>query len=478
MDAPKPLVFVCYAHADRAWKERLLPFLEHHQLREVLQVWHDGDIGTGERWYEAITDRLSQARAAVLLVTAPFLASKFCRFEEVPVLLQRQRRGKLAIFPVLLDYCGWEHEPWLRSAQMKTWNGEPVLEAGPRCSKVFTELANEVVEAIKPGYEPPARAATPLPTADFDLDRLPVVADPLFGRRKELELLDDAWADPSVHVVSFVAGGGVGKSALVRVWCDLLAEAGFAGADHAYAWSFYSQGTGRATSADLFVHTALDRLGDPDPTQGSAWDRGERLARLVRERRTLLVLDGVEPLQSDAAGVDEGRVRDPALRALLEELARGGHPGLCVVTTRQRLTDLDEAELAAAVRQVGLDRVSRLAGRALLRVAGVKGEDEQLEAVVADLDGHALAVNLLASYVAETRAGRIEAARDALGSGVAGVLEAWATRLGPGPALDVLHGLGLFDRPADAAELAAATPGLSDLACLGPLFAEQWSRPI
>ncbi len=58
-------------------------------------------IGTGENWYAEIADRLENAKVAILFVTQNFLASRFCRLEEIPVLLQRARRGELKILPLL-----------------------------------------------------------------------------------------------------------------------------------------------------------------------------------------------------------------------------------------------------------------------------------------------------------------------------------------------------------------------------------------
>jgi len=52
----------------------------------------------------------------------------------------------------------------------------------------------------------------------------------------------------------------------------------------------------KVTSADLFFSEALTWFGDPDPVKGSPWDKGARLADLIRKKKTLLVLDGLEPL--------------------------------------------------------------------------------------------------------------------------------------------------------------------------------------
>src|SRR5207248_9403580 len=93
-----------------------------------------------------------------------------------------------------------------------------------------------------------------------------------------------------------------------------------------------------AASADAFIAEALRFFGDDDPQQGSPWDRGARLARLVGKTKSLLVLDGLEPLQHPP-GPQSGQLKDPALAALLKGLAQQ-NAGLCVVTTRERVTDL------------------------------------------------------------------------------------------------------------------------------------------
>src|SRR5260370_9054655 len=88
-----------------------------------------------------------------------------------------------------------------------------------------------------------------------------------------------------------------------------------------FGWSFYRQGTsGGTSSADEFLDAALGWFGDPDPRLGTAWEKGERLAKLIAHRRTLLLLDGLEPLQNPP-GPQEGRVHGPSLQALLRELA-------------------------------------------------------------------------------------------------------------------------------------------------------------
>jgi hypothetical protein len=86
---------------------------------------------------------------------------------------------------------------------------------------------------------------------------------------------------------------GVGKSTLVNHWLRRMAADHYRSAELIFGWSFYRQGSsGETSSADEFLDAALTWFGDPDPQKiGTAWEKGERLAKLVAHRRTLLVLD-------------------------------------------------------------------------------------------------------------------------------------------------------------------------------------------
>ena len=205
----------------------------------------------------------------------------------------------------------------------------------------------------------------------ISIARLPVTGSDLFGREEDIAFLNDAWANRDVNVVTIVAWAGVGKSTLINHWLRGMAAQHYRSAELVYGWSFYRQGTsGGTSSADEFLDAALTWFGDPDPRIGTAWEKGERLAKLVAHRRTLLVLDGLEPLQNPP-GAQEGRVREPSLQALLRELA-AFNTGLCVITTRMSVADIADHERTSAPRQ-DLEQLSSDAGAKLLRALGVKG---------------------------------------------------------------------------------------------------------
>ena len=157
-----------------------------------------------------------------------------------------------------------------------------------------------------------------------------------------------------------------------------MAAEHYRSAELVFGWSFYRQGTsGDTSSADEFLDAALAWFGDPDPRIGTAWEKGERLANLVAQRQTLLILDGLEPLQHPP-GAQEGRIREPALQALLRELA-AFNGGLCVITTRLPVADIADHERASAPRRA-LEHLSSDAGARLLRALGVKGNEANCEA--------------------------------------------------------------------------------------------------
>ena len=292
--------------------------------------------------------------------------------------------------------------------------------------------------------------------------RLPVTGSDVFGREEDIAFLDNAWSSQNVNVVIIVAWAGVGKSTLVNHWLGQMALEHYRSADLVFGWSFYRQGSSSSfSSADEFIDAALTWIGDPDPLIGTAWEKGERLAKLASHHRTLLVLDGLEPLQNPP-GPQEGRIRAPALQALLRELA-AFNTGLCVITTRTPVADIADHERTSVLCR-DLEQLSSDAGAKLLRALGVKGNESELRSASDEFDGHCLALTLMGSYLADAykgdirRRGEISArlAHDLRqGAHARKVMESYQTWLGEGPELAVLRILGLFDRPADEKALSA-----------------------
>jgi Protein kinase domain/NACHT domain len=296
----------------------------------------------------------------------------------------------------------------------------------------------------------------------ISITRLPVTGSNFFGREADIAFLDEAWANRNVNLVTIVAWAGVGKSTLVNHWLMQMAAEHYRSAELVFGWSFYRQGTsGRASSADEFLDAALSWFGDPDPRVGTAWEKGERLAKLIANRRTLIVLDGLEPLQNPP-GPQEGRLHEPSLQALLRGLA-GFSMGLCVITTRLPIADISDHE-GASVLCYELEQLSSDAGAQVLRALSVVGDEEKLRSASDEFSGHCLALTLLGSYLTNAHNGDIRCRKEVSerlahderqGSHARKVMESYQCWLGEGAELSVLRILGLFDRPADEKALRA-----------------------
>jgi predicted ATPase len=328
--------------------------------------------------------------------------------------------------------------------------------------------------------KPPARLAPD----KISLARLPVTGSEIFGREEDITFLDRAWANKEVNIVTIVAWAGVGKSTLTNHWLRRMAAKHYRSAELVFGWSFYRQGTsGGTSSADEFLDAALAWFGDPDPRLGTAWEKGERLAKLVAHRRTLLVLDGLEPLQNPP-GPQEGRLRDASLQALLRELA-AFNTGLCVITTRLPVADLADHERTSALRRE-LEQLSSDAGAKLLRALGVNGHEAELRSASDEFSGHSLALTLLGSYLTDAYGGDIRCRKEVSehlthdvrqGVHARKVMESYQTWFAEGPELSVLRMLGLFDRPADEKVLEALlkSPAIPDLTeSLTDLYPTAW----
>lgn len=122
-----------------------------------------------------------------------------------------------------------------------------------------------------------------------------------------------------------------------KTWLDNLAVDNYSGANKVYTCSFYLQGWTeyKQASADEFFDAALQWFGyrgDPLP---SAHNKGLQLAELINQQRTLLVLDGLEPLQYPEGGAMDGALRAEGLRALFKQLA-AQNGGLLLISLRQK----------------------------------------------------------------------------------------------------------------------------------------------
>ncbi|MEM6456909.1 MAG: TIR domain-containing protein, partial [Acidobacteriota bacterium] len=456
-------MFISYSRDDARWAKRFEKRLKPLTGDGGVHLWRDDRIPVGADWRAEIDRGLAEADAGLLLVSPNFLASDFILRKELPYLIERHRRGTLRLFCVLLKDCLFEATP-LAALQCAHPHDAPLADLDDdACQTAMMAIARKIRAASQD-----RTSAGALPV---DVKALPSSIDPLVGRDSELDDLDAVLADDVIRIATLEAWGGVGKSALVEGWLNRLVGEDYRGLSRVYGYSFYRQGLEGGASSDEFFEKAFDFFGEPKPRPIPADARGRRLAQRVLDARTLLILDGLEPLQAP----EGGKLLDPAMRALLVALAnaRPG-PGLCLITTRLQVPMLQK-RVGATVQRFKLGRLTESDGVALLRKRGADGHEKDLRWAVGEAKGHALTLKLVGTFVKRRLKGDIRRAAevDLLRpdpDGVpraARVLDAYARVLRDRLAGDVVRLLGLFDQPAsadcvDALRDAPVIPGLTD----------------
>ena len=104
-------MFVSYAHEDRKWCERLeahLGWLVHSQQ---VCAFEDSQIGAGAEWPETIRQELAAADIIILIVSADFMASRYCTTVELREAMTKQGAGSARIVPIIADHCDWAALP-------------------------------------------------------------------------------------------------------------------------------------------------------------------------------------------------------------------------------------------------------------------------------------------------------------------------------------------------------------------------------
>jgi tetratricopeptide (TPR) repeat protein len=508
------VVFLSYSHDSPEHRRRVLQLsqrLRADGLDTRLDQYVNGTPDEG--WPRWMLDRLDEADWVVVICTETYY--RRFRGHELPgkgkgvdwegalitqeIYNERSRTKKFV--PVLFDSDAGAFIPEpLRPHTYYVLTSETGYEG------LYDELMEQA--GAKPAFLGPPkvkerRTEEPLDfagnaSARIAPTRLPQTTDQVFGRETELAALDSAWADPKIHLLTLVAWGGVGKTSLVAQWAAGLAARDYDGASY-FDWSFYSQGTRETAAAtgETFIAAALRFFGGPEgeslaESARSAEEKGGQLARFVAQRRALLILDGLEPLQYPP-GPLAGGLKDPGIAALLRGLAQS-NPGLCVVTTRESVKDLESFRSSTAP-EWELERLGTAAGVALLEKLQVKGRRAELEQLVEEVEGHALTLSVLGAYLRDAHEGDVrrldlveleEADREERNGHAFRAIATYEKWLGGekeagARQLALLRLLGLFDRPADKGCLSAlrkepGIPGLTEP--LLKLTEAQWNLNI
>ncbi len=145
----KSSAFISYSHRDKQYLDRLMVHLKPIQRKDLLDVWVDTRIKTGDKWRDSIQDALSQASIAILLISADFLASDFIVDNELPpILLQAEVKGT-RIIPVILSSCRFSRDPTLNCFQSVNNPAQPLSAmTHDEREAIYDHLVEDIEKAI------------------------------------------------------------------------------------------------------------------------------------------------------------------------------------------------------------------------------------------------------------------------------------------------------------------------------------------
>ena len=147
--APNTPIFVSYSHADKLWLDELrlvlAPLIRDERIADF---WDDTQIAPGVEWEGEIEQSIRAANVAVLLVSASFLASRFCMEVELPGILRRAEENALRIIWVAVGYSLVQQTPLWRFQAANDPNIPLDSLDQPQRMKEWVKIAETIKNAL------------------------------------------------------------------------------------------------------------------------------------------------------------------------------------------------------------------------------------------------------------------------------------------------------------------------------------------
>jgi hypothetical protein len=135
--------FVSYSHDNKTWFGRLRPILSFRTPTNIAHIWHDQELKAGDQWDKEIRRELKDMDVFVCLLSYEFLASNYIMGVEVPLAVDRQKKDKIEIIPILLYPVDLKRE----CKQLHKFNPLP---AWGKCWRDYEQGGGHYQDAHKP----------------------------------------------------------------------------------------------------------------------------------------------------------------------------------------------------------------------------------------------------------------------------------------------------------------------------------------
>jgi len=144
-DIDRKQIFISYSHIDKIYLDRLMVHLRPLERYGLIKLWADTKLKSGDKWKIEIENALKRARAAILLVSADFLASGFIVDNELPPLLKKAESDGTKIIPVILGPCGFSEDENLSIFQPTNDPSKPLMGLTKiKKEEIYYRLAKDI----------------------------------------------------------------------------------------------------------------------------------------------------------------------------------------------------------------------------------------------------------------------------------------------------------------------------------------------
>ncbi len=146
----KATVFISYSYKDEAEKNKLLSHLGVIKQADLIDIWSDDRIGPGADWAAEMNRAISQAKIAILLITANFLTSDSIMNQQIPMLLKRSKQEGVIILPLIVTPSAWQSVAWLNRFAVRPTHGKAIWREGGRyADKDLTDIVKEIADILQ-----------------------------------------------------------------------------------------------------------------------------------------------------------------------------------------------------------------------------------------------------------------------------------------------------------------------------------------
>lgn len=229
------------------------------------------------------------------------------------------------------------------------------------------------------------------------------------GRASERQMLSRWLLHGKSPILTLVAMGGMGKTSLTWYWLQNDLER--SRLDGLLWWSF----DGGEAAFPHFLAQAILYVSDQtvDPTNLSFHDQVQTLVNLLRDRRTLIVLDSFErqlraytnmgqSRRPDHSSRDARSCVDPFATQFLKAMASDPTEAKLLITTRLMIQDLEDStgEPLYGCRKEKLNPLSPDDAVTFMQSQGVtKGTDAEIKAACRSYGYHPLSLRVLSGLI-------------------------------------------------------------------------------